>query len=115
MYKHDEWFDQRPRITETCPRCRGCGTIERAYALAPTDRVRDAPPDAIPAVVVGSFDIFTACNEAAAIATAAGIMVAFEFLDHTVVVRRGDDPETVARAWWHTQYGETPEQSRARR
>lgn len=109
------WLDRRPRITETCPRCRGCGTIQRSYALAPTEEVRDAPEDAIRTVVVGSFDIWTACKEAAAIVAAAGKPVVFEFLDHTVVVKRGDDPIAVGRAWWHKQYNETPEQTATRR
>lgn len=111
-----EWFDQRPLITERCPRCKGCGEITRSYALAAeTDDVRDAPADAIRAVVIGSFDIFTACREAAAIVQGSARPVAFAFLDHTVVVRLGDDPNLVARDWWQKQYGETPEETRARR
>jgi hypothetical protein len=116
-----KWFDDRPRRTKLCGQCGGCGTVEVSYALMPADGVvaalyaADAPTNSIRACVAGSNDIFTACKEAADIAGRSSAPVAFEFLDHTVVVRSGDDPTTVARQWWMKQYGETPEQTRARR
>jgi hypothetical protein len=97
------WFEDRPRRTHPCPRCRGCGTIVEAYALAYWDDPLDgAPADALRAVVVGSFDISTSCR-------------AFEFNGQIVVVCGNDDPDQVARTWWLRQYGETPEASFSRR
>jgi hypothetical protein len=110
-----KWFDDRPRRTETCGRCGGCGTVELEYALAPTNRWIEAPDDAIRAFVVGSFDIFTACKEAADIAAVAHQPVAFQFNNQTVVVRPGDSPDAIARQWWQVEYNETPEQTMARR
>jgi hypothetical protein len=113
---HDaKWFHDRPRRTKRCERCGGCGTLEIGFALVPADHVTDAPEDAIRAFVVGAYDIFTACREAADIARKASRLVAFEFNGRCVVVRPNDDPTTVARQWWLTQYNETPEQSLARR
>jgi hypothetical protein len=79
------------------------------------DYAVDAPSDAIRAFVVGSNDIFTACREASDISRKAGAPVAFRFIDRTVTVRPPDDPTAVARRWWMEEYGETPEQTRARR
>ena len=108
-------FDDRPTIEQTCPRCRGCGTVVEVYALAPSDRFDGAPQDAVHAFVVGSFDIFTACREAVDIARRSGRPVAFEFIDQVVVARAGDDPDKISRAWWQRQYNETPEATFARR
>lgn len=41
--------------------------------------------------------------------------VAFDFNGKTVVVRQTDDPVEVARSWWRAAYGETPEETAARR
>jgi hypothetical protein len=89
--------------------------VSDEYALAPRDRFDGAPPNAVHAVVVGSFDIFTACKEAVILAARSHRPVAFEFLDHVVVVRSADDPVAIARAWWQRQYNETPEATFARR
>ncbi len=109
------WFHERPRRTERCNRCHGTGHVDLGYALAAIDVVVGAPTDAIRAVVVGAYDIFTACREAADIARKSGQPVAFEFNGPCVVVRPDDDPVAVARQWWETVYHETPEQSAARR
>lgn len=109
------WFSDRPRRVKTCNRCGGCGTIDVPYTLAPTDRVIDAPNNAIRAFVVGSGDIFTACAEGVDIAKRSGDPVAFEFNGQTVVVTAKDDPERIARAWWFKAYNETPEESWAKR
>ena len=110
-----KWFDERPERTKKCPRCGGCGTIDVGYALAPTDRVIDAPNNAVRAFVVGASSIFDACKEAADIAKRSGDPVAFEFNGQTVVLRPGDNADKVARDWWQKQYNETPEETLARR
>jgi len=110
------WFEDRPKRTHPCPRCRGCGTIVEAYALAYWDEPLDgAPADALRAFVVGSFDISTSCREAADLARISGRPVAFEFNGQIVVVCGNDDPDQVARTWWLRHYGETPEASFSRR
>lgn len=99
------FFDERPIRTAQCQCCRGTGAVFDAYALSPAPgAVIDAPNNAIRAMANGAFDIFTACREAAEIALRAHQSVAFEFLDHTVVVRPHDDPERVAHDWWVKQY-----------
>jgi len=112
-------FDSRPTKIESCPRCRGYGSIRVGYALHPlTDElppIAGAPKDAIRAFVAGSFDVFHAAREAADLARLANRPVAFNCIDHAVVVRPDDDPDQVARAWWQLQYGETPEDTWARR
>ncbi len=85
------------------------------YALAHTDPIEGAPANAIHAFVIGSFDICTACDEAAEISTLAQRPVSFEFIDQVVTVNPGDNPARVARAWWVAQYGESPEDKLARR
>jgi hypothetical protein len=114
------FFTSRPERTEPCPRCRGCGTIANPYALRwagldERDLRRERAEGMVTARVVGSFTIFDACREAAMIARAARRAVAFRFNDRTVVVNVGDDGDRVARQWWLDTYGETPEQTAARR
>ncbi len=108
-------FDGRPTRSQTCPHCRGCGTVIEAYALVPTERFDGAPPNALCAFVVGSFDIFTASKEAVDLAKRAKRPVAFEFNGQVVVARGGDNPDRLSRAWWQLQYNETPEAAFARR
>jgi hypothetical protein len=108
-------FSNRPRRMNPCIHCGGSGSVTRGYALA-----HDGSPDHLDdariwATVVGSSSIHEATREAAEIATSSGTVVAFEFLDHLVEVRPGDDPDVVARAWWFKQYGQSPEQSLADR
>lgn len=114
-----ELFDSRPARAETCPRCMGCGSIDAGYALHPWNeeltRIDGAPDGAVLAFVGGSFDVFSAAREAKELVRRSGRPVAFQFLDHAVVVRPDDDPHQVARAWWLLQYGETPEDTAARR
>jgi len=108
-------FDERPTRTRTCPQCHGHGNVIEGYALAQGEPIESAPKAAVYASVAGSFDIFTACKEAREIAKRADRPVAFDFNDQVVVVHASDDPNQVARAWWLKAYGETPEQTRARR
>jgi hypothetical protein len=111
-----ELFDSRPKRVQTCWHCHGSGSVVDSYALVHHDAfIEGAPPNAILALVMGSFDIHTACREAAAIAHQARRPVAFEFSGKTVVVNVADDGDAVARRWWLNEYGETPEASRARR
>ncbi len=112
--KDEALFDRRPVRTSTCPRCDGCGRVVKAYSLMPHEHLEGAPADALCASVVGSFDIFTACREAGELADRTGRPVAFDFNDHLVVVRAGDDPDRVARSWWQRAYGESPEATFAR-
>ena len=109
-----KWFE-RPERLDTCACCNGRGTITRAYALEPADLVIDSPNEAIRALVVGSADIFTACREAVEIADRSREPVAFRFNGHTVVARHGDNADELARVWWREEYGETPEETQARR
>ena len=104
----DHWFTDRPTRTECCGRCRGTGTVTRAYALAPADRVVGAPCDAIRAFVIGSFDIATACEEASDIAKRSGEQVAFQFNGQCVVVGPGDSVSAVISRWWRRAYGMEP-------
>lgn len=115
--KHPDsaWFDDRPVRIDVCDRCRGCGEVERPYALAMAQHIKGAPNDAIRAMVIGSFGIWAACVEAAEIANRAYEPVAFEFNDTCMVVRPGDDPDRVYRAWWRDTYGETPEETARKR
>lgn len=111
------WFKDRPRRTERCARCDGHGNVALPYALIDANGlvVPNAPEDAILAFVCGSWDITTACREASEIAKRAKRTVAFEFNGQTVALRPFDDPDTVMRRWWREAYGETPEQTFARR
>jgi hypothetical protein len=109
-------FDSRPARPEVCPRCQGHGRIGAEYALYPSSNLIDgAPEGAVHAFVAGSFDVFYAAREAAELARRADRPVAFQYLDHVVVVHPGSDPDQVARAWWLRQYGETPEATWSRR
>jgi hypothetical protein len=109
-------FDSRPARTATCPRCQGHGNVSIGYALHPSsDPIVGAPKNAIHAFVAGSFDVFYASKEAAALATSTRRSVAFQCIDYVVILNPGDDPDQVARAWWLQQYGETPEATWARR
>ncbi len=104
-------FTDRPVVSRTCEHCGGCGTTRAPYALAPGGPILGAPQNAICAVVIGSCHIFEASREASEIAKRSGRPVAFHFIDQTVVVQPGDDPELWGRAWWIERHGETPEQS----
>lgn len=114
-----ELFDSRPARTEVCPRCRGCGNVSVGYALHPWDDqlapINDVPEGAVRAFVSGSFDVFYAAREAAELARRANRPVAFNCLDHAVIIRPSDDPDQAARAWWLLQYRETPEDTWDRR
>lgn len=108
-------FATRPAWGEVCFQCKGHGKICVSYALHPLNvPLEGAPEDAVRAFIGGSFDVFTAAREAAELARSAKRPVAFQCLDHLVIVGPHDDPEQVARAWWLKQYRETPEVSRAR-
>jgi hypothetical protein len=108
-------FDDRPARARTCGHCRGHGTVVESYALVSCEPFDGAPHNAVHAAVVGSFDIFTACKEAVALAKRARRPVAFNFIDQVVVLNPGDDPDKAARAWWQHAYNETPETTMARR
>ncbi|HSN25525.1 MAG TPA: hypothetical protein VLT45_04545 [Kofleriaceae bacterium] len=111
-----DFFTKRPRRRVCCSSCGGRGWNEETFALAPSDKpIAGSPVESIAASVVGASSIFDACREAKAIAVYAGRPVAFDFNNRLVVVNAGDDPDTIARAWWHDAYGETPEQTAARR
>ena len=116
-----ELFDSRPARTAVCPRCRGCGSVSAGveYALHPWNDqlppINGVPEDGVRAFIGGSFDVFYAAREAAELARRAVRPVAFQCIDHAIVVRPSDDPDQVARAWWLLQYGETPEATRSRR
>jgi len=91
------------------------GWHQQSYCLAHSDVLpKDAPPNAIMAVVVGSREIFETTREARKLADLAGRPVAFDFSGLTVVVGPGDDPDAVARSWWQQLHGCTPEQSAER-
>ena len=95
--------------------CHGHGQVPVPRWLAPYSEVPGAPEDAVTALVVGTASIFEATREANEIAARGGCPVAFDFNGKLVVVRPGDDPELVARAWWIDFYERTPEESAALR
>lgn len=110
-------FSSRPVREHACSACRGSGSVTEPYALAWCEfPFRWTPDGAIPAIVVGSSSIFEATREAAEIAGRAGQTVAFEFIGGRIVsVSPGQDPDMVARTWWISEYGKTPEESMADR
>jgi len=108
-------FTDRPEKTHPCHSCSGTGMVSKRYWLAPTNAVEGAPEGAILAVVMGSASIFEAMGEASDIARRAQRPVAFDFIDKVVVVRPDQDPNFLGRSWWIARYGETPEQTAARR
>ncbi len=112
-----ELFGGRPLRTSTCPRCRGNGVVVEVYALRYRATGLDLQRSAgmVTATVIGAFGIFEVCREAAEVAERASRPVAFQFNDRVVAVTPGDDPDDVARQWWFDVYGETPEQTAARR
>lgn len=109
-------FSRRPRTVKPCSRCEGKGEETVGYALAhlPTRDPR-LPDYAVQALVVGAATIFEATREARAIADQCRRPVAFMFLQHPVQVGIESDTVQIARDWWRRQYGETPEQTQARR
>jgi hypothetical protein len=118
MIDHDdELFSGRPSRSHVCHMCRGRGRVPDPYCLAPVPAslVPGAPPGAVTALVRGASSIFESTAEAAELARRSSRPVAFDFTGHLVVVLPGDDPVQVARAWWLSCYGETPEESAARR
>jgi hypothetical protein len=111
-------FDSRPERVEQCSRCRGAGSYVDPYALLPGSRhelglARHA--GMVIATPAGASDIFECCREAAEIAERAKRPVAFQFNAQVVVVKPGDNPNLVARAWWQAVYGETPEATMEKR
>jgi hypothetical protein len=74
-----------------------------------------APPDSVTAIVLGSSSIFEATREASEIANRARRIVAFYFMDRLVVAMPYDDHVQVAERWWLEFYGETYEESVAKR
>lgn len=109
-------FPTRPVQREECSYCYGTGCVTRSYALAAASSpIKRASRMAVHAVAVGCSSIFECAREAAELATLTRRAVAFDFNGRLVVVRKGDDPNAIARDWWKKTYKETPEQSAARR
>jgi hypothetical protein len=115
----DDPFSSRPpKPDRRCSCCSGLGVIPDPYWLRADPGgigLRGSREDVIVAWVSGSASIFEAAREASEIARRTGRPVEFRFIDRTVSVAPPDDPEVVARAWWREFYGETPEQTAARR
>ncbi len=117
----DEGSDRRLFVDSAapvcaCARCSGSGYLVRPYWLVPAPvPPHGAPPDSIWATTRGTAHIREATLEASELARRANRPVAFDFNDLLVVVRPHDDPEEVWRSWWLAKYGETPEQTAARR
>ncbi len=109
------FVDRAPQVC-ACARCSGSGYLVRPYWLVPAPvPPHGAPPDSIWATTRGTAHIREATLEASELARRANRPVAFDFNDLLVVVRPHDDPEEVWRSWWLAKYGETPEQTAARR
>lgn len=117
-------FARRRVLRKACAPCEGRGyrieghCLHAAHPVNPADlrELAGAPPDAILARVGGVSTIFESCLEAQALSMGAGGRpVAFSFNDQLVIVRAGDDPRAIARAWWLIAYGEEPEATWARR
>jgi hypothetical protein len=115
-YVLTDLLTKRPVRSRDCPTCGGHGRVDDSYSLVSIEGpLPGAPGGAISTCVVGSSSIFKAAREAREIAESHDRPVAFDFIGDLVVVLRSDDPEQVARAWWIGHYGETPEQTAARR
>jgi hypothetical protein len=109
-------FVSRPDRVRACPTCAGHGRVAAPYYLVSYDQpIPGAPVGAIMAMVCGAASIFEATHEAHDIAVRWALPVAFDFNGLLVVVRSTDVPAHVANAWWLERYGETQEQSAARR
>jgi len=112
--EHAELFEVSPKTT-VCARCRGTGHVrERSQELEP-DLTRQSTDQILYARPLVSSYIFDATRHASDIARRSGLEVRFEFMDRTVSVGPTSDPDLVARDWWISEYGKTPEESRAER
>ena len=110
-----ELFGARPARSTNCTTCRGRGHVDRPYVLVHTPRLRGVPSGVVTATVVGTASIFEATREASEIANKVQRPVAFYFMEKLVITKPYDDPGEVARRWWREFYGETYEESVARR
>lgn len=111
---------------EACGKCGGTGTVhkrERFALMTPEEHAphpivldielaADVPEDAVVCKAYGGCTIFEACKEAVDVSLRNSLRpVAFAFNGHLAIVRAGDDPDEVAKAWWQRAYGKTHEQS----
>lgn len=123
--------------TETCLDCGGSGKVHKRESFAlltPDEYMRlgsgrseapalsdkyGMPAGGLPTDAVvcwaGNTTIFEACKEGVELAAAMGHPIAFEFNEHVVVCRAGDNPDAVAKEWWQRCHGETYEQTAAKR
>jgi hypothetical protein len=114
--------------TETCQECHGTGRVTKREHFAlwtPEEYPTDIPispsakgyasSEAYVCVAVPGASIFEACKEGVAIAKVVGRPVAFECNGAIAVCLQHSDPNSVALEWWKLAYGETYEQSAAKR
>jgi hypothetical protein len=97
-------------MEKMCPTCHGTGQVRERE---PRDLLSWRAGNEYD--VLGTATIFETCAAACLIATSKQSAVCFSFNDVAVEVQPGDDPTTIAKAWWWKAYGETEEESYARR
>jgi hypothetical protein len=115
--EHLALFLVRPLLTSSpCLHCLGSGRSRKggSYWLAPDESAPEVPGE-VAALPIASCTIFEAAREASQIARHGDVVVTFRFNNQDVIVRQDSDPDLVARRWWITEYGKTPEESMAER
>ncbi len=109
--------------TEPCGQCHGTGVVHKRqfFALWTPDEyehvepLHDAPPDAYVCTTAPGASIGEAVREGIEIAQTINRPVAFEFNGTMAIVQADSDLDTVYRDWWKRAYGETYEESLAKR
>lgn len=94
-----------------CPHCGGTGSVMVEH---PGGLLRWRAGNEYD-VIGGAPSIFEVCNAASLLAQGRGSPVCFDFNGTPVEVHPDDNPVTVANAWWVKTFGETQEESYARR
>jgi len=115
-------------VSVTCPTCNRPGYVKCKDRALATEidvgehafpwseyRATKIPSTAIRAIVLGCRTIFESTREGVDVATAEGRPVVFDFNDRMVTCPPNGDANAIARSWWKDAYGETPEQTMARR
>jgi hypothetical protein len=112
--------------TEPCRECGGSGHVQKReyFALWTPDEYEgtetldpkhDVPQNAYVCTAVPGSTINEACREAIGLVKLVNRPVAFEFNGAVAVCHQDSDPDRIVRAWWLKAYGETYEQSMAKR
>jgi len=118
---------------ESCHECGGKGVVHKrehfslwtpseymaamGHEFVPEklDAKHDVPANAVVCVAHAGASIFEACKEGITLARTFGAPVVFEFNGTIAICYADSAPEDVSERWWKKAYGETYEQSAARR